>query len=168
MKTRLILNLILISLSLSMISCGALVKGMALKKTTVEKNAIPAEFGSANSTLLIALSGKNARDKYLKKYFKKNYHGEFIFVKNDKIDSEKYNDKDIYRYVFDVDRKTDLSPKYNGVNNRFEPNGTTWSKYFIKDRKTDKNYYSKLQSSYFAKLIEAYTINLEKTRKSNS
>ncbi len=151
MKTRLILNLILISLSLTMISCGSLVKGMALKKTTVEENAIPAEFGATNSTLLIALSGKNARDKYLKKYFKENYHGEFLFVKSDKIDSEKYNDKDKYRYVFDVDRKTNLSPTYNGMTNRFETNGTTWSKYFIKDRKTDKNYYSKLKYIFAVK-----------------
>lgn len=168
MRIRLISNLLLISLSLTLLSCGAAVKGMALKNTTVEKNAIPSDFGKNNSTLLVGLSRKNARDKYLKKYFKENYHGPYVFVDSDKIDSELFKDTDSYRYIFDVDRRTDNKLKFNVFKKRFEPDGTTWNKYYVKDRQTGKYYYGQVESGFFAKLIEAYTINLEKTRKRNS
>ena len=54
-------------LTVTLVSCGAIVKGTALKKTTFENKAIPPDFAEDPGTLICILRGRNSRDRYLKK-----------------------------------------------------------------------------------------------------
>ena len=88
--------------------CGAMVQGKAIRKTTVENGAIPAEYGEIQTTLIAVLTGRNSRDKYLKRHFQNYYHGRYVFVLRDDLDSTLYSDRQQYRYVFDF--KEEQSP----------------------------------------------------------
>ena len=73
-KSNLILVSFVISLSFLLNSCGAIVKGTALKRFTVENKVIPADFGKKDEVLLCVLKGRDSRDKYMKKHISKYYN----------------------------------------------------------------------------------------------
>ncbi|WP_203256795.1 hypothetical protein [Hyunsoonleella ulvae] len=173
MKIKNYFNFLFLIFLISLLSsCGSLVKSLALKSYTVEKGAIPPDFGKDNSTLICVLTGKNSRDKYLKKHVEKIYKGKYVFVLSGDMPafnnkSNEYSDIEKYRYVFDFKRnyRTTFTP--NPVSNRTDVGSVPLSNYFIVDRKYNKTYNSGGESGYFSKLIEAYMINLEKQRLKN-
>lgn len=140
-----------------------MVLNQAVKNFTVEKNAIPADFGKEETVLLCVIHGKNKYDKYMKENVKKEYHGKYEFVLRKDIDTKKYNDKNKYRYIFDEDKST---YKIDGTKPAAN-NSVSTMIYSIYDRKEDKSYSSGFSSSFFAKSIQAYMINLEQVRKKN-
>jgi len=157
-------NLIIVLLVLGLSSCGSMVLNQALKNYTVEKKAIPENFGKGNTVLLCVIHGKNKYDKYMKENVKKEYHGEYEFVLKKDIDTDKYSDTDKYRYVFDEGTS---SYKINPTSNTYANNSVSTMKFSIYDRKEDKLYSSGFSSSYFSTSIKAYMINLEQQRIKN-
>ncbi|MBN8642256.1 MAG: hypothetical protein J0L86_10640 [Flavobacteriales bacterium] len=148
-------------------SCGAIVKSAAVKEMTVEKNAIPADFGAGNTTLICVLKGRNSRDNYMRKHIKNIYKGKYEFVLESDLNSSKYSDKNTYRFLFDYDAGSTSSVGHNNVTGRTEAMSLPTSSYYIKDRKNDKIYHSNFSSGFFSKLIQAYVINMEKVRLQN-
>ncbi|ANQ49385.2 hypothetical protein MY04_2011 [Flammeovirga sp. MY04] len=140
---------------------------MAISKITTENKAIPADFGKDESTLICVITGKKSYDKYMKRYVSSEYHGKYEFVLRDEIYSDKYKDTSKYRYVFDLNKLNRTTSTYNPSLGRMESNTITTAAYFITDRKENITYNSPMTSSFFAKLIEAYMINLEAVRLEN-
>ena len=139
-------------------SCGGMVKNAALKKTTIENEAIPSGFGKESSVLICKLVYRNSIDRYMKKHIENNYKGKYEFVTKNNLFSSKYDNKDKYRYVFE--HKTTNANPISG------PNYSVFS-YQIRDRKTNKTYTNGVYSSYFSKLIEAYVLAMERARTKN-
>lgn len=145
------------------ISCGT-----PTKHFTVEKNALPADFGAdENSILMCILVDRNSRDKYMKKQITNEYHGKYEFVSISDIKSPKYNDKDIYRYLLDYNSSTVSQTTYNTSTNGSSTVSAGTSNYYLLDRKTNKEYNNNLAGSFFSKAIQAYAINLELVRLKN-
>lgn len=145
-------------------SCGAVVKSGLQNRLTEEKGAIPADLGSDDAYVVGILQERNSRDKYLKKYFKKNYKGKYIFLTQKQLDTEKYRDSTKYRYIFTYKAytsriSTDPSKTYDI--------SVPSSNYYIHDKKEKKDYNCGASSSYFGKYIDIYTLNLEKQRLKN-
>ncbi|WP_431244346.1 hypothetical protein ACQ9BO_08475 [Flavobacterium sp. P21] len=170
MKLNLSLILILLlAFTLSLNSCGAIAKGHAKKHFTEKEDAIPPEFGKFdNQVLLIVLKKRSSYDKYVKSAAKR-YLGKYEFITYDKIESEKYKDKTIYRYVFDYDEGTSRTVYYSG-NSQFHtpPSSSTiiFKQFYVRDRFTNKQYKCGYESAYFGKALKAYMENLELKRSS--
>ncbi|WP_353778659.1 hypothetical protein [Winogradskyella sp. 3972H.M.0a.05] len=148
-------------------SCGAIVKGSASKKMTVENGAIPADFGKDDTVLICVLKGRNSRDNYMRKHIKKNYKGKYEFVLQSDVYSHKYDDRDKYRYLFDYNAGSMRSTSYSNLTGEIETRHLPTSSYYIMDRKSNEYYFSNISSGFFSKLIQAYSINMEKVRLSN-
>ncbi len=163
---KLLLLITIFAVSIMLHSCGAMIKGAALRNLTVENNAMPSNFGKDKATLICVLKGRESRDKYMRKHFKNEYYGKKVFILESKLNSAKYSDKNKYRYVIDYNSGS-LSETtfYSSGGSNTMTAGT--SNYFIYDRVEEKTYNSTAQSSAFSKLIQAYAINLEKIRKQN-
>ena len=154
----------LIAISFTLNSCGSMVKSMTVANATVEKKAIPPDFGKGNSTLICVISGQKSYDNYMKKLVKKEYHGKYEFVLKENLYSEKYKNHDTYRYVFDRNVSVNSNYVFNPQTNRGENRKTTSSAFFITDRKKGTTYKCPMTSSFFAGIIHGYVINLEKER----
>ena len=147
--------------SCSVVIGGALIKKKGLRELTVENGAIPPEFGVTDSTLVCIIRNRNGYDKHMKKHVANEYHGKHTFATWDEVDAGgEYGDVDSYRYVFSGDiREID-----GGDNGPFMNTKMTTESFYIYDRKDAKTYRSPFTSSFFAKVIQAYVINLEKER----
>ena len=166
-KSNLILVSFVISLSFLLNSCGAIVKGTALKRFTVENKVIPADFGKKDEVLLCVLKGRDSRDKYMKKHISKYYKGQYEFVLQSDLSDAKYDDLSTYKYVFDYNALSSQGNYYNNASGSFENRTIPSSRYYIYDREANQYYLSNLTSGFFSKLIQAYVIKLEKVRLSN-
>lgn len=162
---RLFLSIFLIC---CLCSCGALVKAKVNRYATVEKGAIPKDFGKDNTTFLFVVH-KNSYNKYLKKNIKKFYQGPYALVDLSELESSKYQDTLQYRYVHDFTYK---SYRYWSSNETiYGPGGgygTGRTKcFFVYDRVEDKEYPLQVASSYWSKLQKVYLKNLEAQRVKN-
>lgn len=160
---KLLLTLIVAYICQSCIfAAGPIAKSAAKKNLTVEKKAIPTDLGKDDSYVVCILEERNSRDKYLKKYFTENYKGNYVFATRAQAASE-YSDVNKYRYLFTYE-------KISGNVHHMSDNSNTpvsASNYYIYDRKTNTEYNSKFHSSFFGKMLDAYTTNMEKQRLSN-
>jgi hypothetical protein len=104
----------------------------------------------------------------MKKHVLNEYHGKYEFVLSEELDSDKFKDTSKYKFVFDLDKITysrtyfERVPQTNVVQSKSRD--YTTASYYILDRQKDIRYYSPITSSFFAKLIQSYMINLEKER----
>jgi len=159
----------LITISLILYSCGSIAEGHARKAFTEESHAIPPDFGKyQNQILLIVLKNRSSYDKYLKKATK-SYLGTYEFVTEDQINSDKYRNKTIYRYIFDYSNGSTSSIIYHDTfnhNTATTRSHVTFKQFYIKDRYADKTYISNYESGYFARAMKAYMQNLEIKRAS--
>ncbi|WP_347374584.1 hypothetical protein [Aequorivita sp. Q41] len=143
--------LILISLITSLASCGAMVKGTANKKLTVEKGAIPPEFGSEKTTMLF-ITHHRSYNKYLKKNVADIYKGDFEIISEKEFKSDvKYEDKQKYRYVFNFESKS-----YSYTKSDLSSGSGEVKKFYVLDRKNEKKYFSPMTSSFWSKLQKVY------------
>lgn len=160
---RIILNATLIStIAVFTTSCGAITK-TAQNKLTVESKAIPPDFGKDDAVLICVLMGRNSFDKYLKKNISERYHGETLFLLEDELYDDKYDDTKKYRYTLSmsllVKRTVDpLKP----FGQQSEMINTTH--FYMMDRLSDKVYKSPFTTSFFGKVAKAYGTNLEQLR----
>lgn len=161
-------------LVLSLSSCGAIVKSKAKKYATVEKGAIPADFGKNNTVVLFVTSGKKSYDKYLKSNIKKAYQGKYELVSKSELTADKYSDTDKYRYVFDYKSvsyayHSDNSVIYGQSAHTGMNNATGQVRRFlITDRTDDKEYVMSMTSGFWSKLQRMYLKNMEEVRVQNS
>src|SRR6185295_8445459 len=63
-------------------SCGMIIKSYIRK----DKENVPPDFGKEKTTLLV-LNGRNAYTRKIEKIVKDNYHGDYIFVNKEELDS---------------------------------------------------------------------------------
>ena len=139
---------------------------MARKNLTVEKGAIPPEFGKEKTTILF-IKARGGYNGYLRRNVRKNYNGAYELVTRAEYENNvKYQDVTTYRYVFDFDyyRVNDryISPSMATMTNR--PALYQVKKFSIYDRKTDSLYRSPMTSSYWSKLQKIYLRQLEAKR----
>lgn len=161
MKNKLQLLIPLLGI-IVLLSCGISQK-VALKRLTVEKGAMPSNFGKKGEVMLFILAERKSFDKYLKKHVIENYFGEYEFVTAKQLGQEKYRDRDTYRYYFDHRKIT--SDVYNSQTASMTTKISTSC--FIYDRRDDKRYEPDYKSGQFANLIKAYVRNLEMVRRLN-
>lgn len=151
------------SLLLLTTSCGIFVKSLAKSQITVERKAIPPDFGKDNTVLLCIIKGKKSYDKYMKKHVINEYHGKYEFVLKKDLYDDKYDDTSKYRYLLDLNKIEYSNYAYSG-RDEWRTNYVTTAAYYILDREENLTYESPMTSSFFAKIIQAYMINLEKER----
>jgi len=152
-------SILLFGLTLILSSC--LTTATAVKHITVENEAIPPDFGKDDSYLICVLSGKNSYDKYVKKHVTNHFHGKYKLVLKNELESDKYKDVSVYRFVLDRTIERNLGSGKNS------DNYTYTNDFQIFDRKMDKTYDCPIRAASFSKLLEAYMINLEKVRLKN-
>ena len=146
---------------------------MARKNLTVEKGAIPPEFGKEKTTILF-IKARGGYNGYLRRNVRKNYYGAYELVTRAEYENNaKYQDITTYRYVFDFDynRVNDryIAPSMATMTNRSVPGNIRPALYQVKkfsiyDRKTDSLYRSPMTSSYWSKLQKVYLRQLEAKR----
>lgn len=145
-------------------SCGAIVKGVSGSQISVEKHAIPPDFGKDSSYLVCLTSGKNSYDKYLKKGTEKNYHGPHVYINEKDIHSPEYADSTKYRYLFSRSVSSYSNRQFSAQSGTFSNSNITTNSFGIYDRMTGITYKCPVTSSFFAKLIESYMSKLEEQR----
>lgn len=163
-------TILILFCALMLSSCGAIVKSKARKYATIEKGAIPENFGEANAKILFVTSGKKSYDKYLKSNIKKVYKGNYELVSNSDMASGKYDDVSKYRYLFDFERETWSYHSNNSVIHG--PGGgtstSTVRRFAILDRKDGKMYVMPMTSGFWSKLQRMYLKNMEEVRLQNN
>lgn len=145
-----------------MLLAGPLAEDQADKHLTAGNNAIPVGIGRGNTYVVAVLQGRESRDKYVRKYFKENYNGKYVFASIEELQTD-YADVDTYRYAFTYS-KLDKTHIDSLANSSTLPS----SNYFIYDRKEKREYNSGFSSSMFGKVIDAYTRNMEQQRLANA
>lgn len=143
----LILMVTLYALFLS--SCGISVKPKSKQYISVERGAIPPDFGVENSTLL-CISGTKQYTKYLIKNFESLYLRDFKVIEKNDLQSDKYDDIEKYRFVFDFYEVFKVQNTSNGSTTRSS------KKFFITDRKDGKKYHCQFTTPYYSKLQKVY------------
>lgn len=133
----------------------------AKKEFTVENHAIPPEFGEDKNTYLIGIiQGSPQYQKYLRINFEKAYNGKDLLLTNEEMNSEKYSDITVYRYIFGFLEGSTSSTTYSsGLSS-----STTSKKYYVYDRVAKKRYITGAEFPYFAKAMEVYLEQLESKR----
>lgn len=160
--------LLLISISVCTLlnSCGVIAKSIGNKYLTEEKGAIPPEFGQKGTVFLLVedIDSNIWYRKFINSRAESEYKGSHEVVKFADLDLKKFNDVNIYRFVFLSDNKQ--SEYFSGVSNT---NGdgfsTSESKFFyVYDRKTKKEYRSKKAASNWGKYMRIYIKKLNEKR----
>ena len=154
LKTYLLLIISVLMLTF-LTSCGAIARSKGNKYLTEQKGAIPPEFGQENTTLLF-ITHHGSYNKYLKKNTRKIYNGDYELVsENEFKTNDKYKDLKKYRFVFDYNY---TSPGYDVIRADGSMRAALYNvkKFRILDRKENKEYVSKITSSFWSKLQKVY------------
>lgn len=138
---------------------AAIAKGVAKRNITVEKGAIPPDFGKSKHTLMAVKTGKNSYDKYLIKNFEK-YQGEYVIINPEDTESSAYADLEKYRYRFEFLFEEHGLLNAPGPNASSSNNTATVRRFLIYDRLKDEVYASRITSSFYSKVMKAYIENL--------
>jgi hypothetical protein len=150
-----ILKIITIVLFIVSVSTKSLAQDTPL---TIEAGVIPEKFNQNNDTLLI-FSFNPFYNMSIKKHFKNNYTGNFIFVK-----SLEEHSVDNCRYVLYEGTLNTGKIKVGGPFNGQQTNTITHGNFTILDRQTDTQYINPNIAS--PKLVKAYAAALDEARKS--
>lgn len=133
----------------------------ARQEFTVENEAIPPDFGkNEDEVLLFVLKGRRSFDKWIKKAAK-GYTGAHELVLESDMSNSKYSDKVKYRYKFDYSPGTVVT-RTNMSTGR--SSSSTYKRYYVGDRMSDKTYQSGAEFTYFAKAMRVYVENLNLKR----
>lgn len=163
-------GILLVTLS----SCGAIVKAKANKYASIEKGAIPTNFGEGNTEILFVTKGRKSYDKYLKSNIRKVYKGKYTLVTESDMESGMYEDVSKYRYLFDFERESYGYHSNNtviyGQSALAGGNNATGQvrRFAIRDRQEEKTYTMSMTSSYWSKLQRVYLKNMEAVRIQNN
>lgn len=64
---------------------------------TSNEEELPPDLGKDDAYLMVQLEGRNSHDRYLRKHFKRKYHGNHLFVDNAELNTPRYADAERYR-----------------------------------------------------------------------
>ncbi|MFZ4930377.1 hypothetical protein [Chryseobacterium sp. Mn2064] len=157
MKTFIMSLATIAILSTSMQSCAS--TGSVATKITVESGEIPPDMKSEDFTLIGVLKERGSYDKYVEKAFA-DYTGKYVLATENEI-KEKYSDVDKYRYIMDYERATGSVMVVGSSKSQTVPG----KRYFILDRKTNKEYNRKTWSSFYYKEMQAYLKAINEVKK---
>ena len=136
----------------------ALASAPSKNSLTTKSGQIPPDFQGYNQTLLIL---EQSRDwtKYAEKYFEANYTGNFTICSQNEL-KLKYSDINKYRFILTRNsfRNTDASGSTQSLSQNL----------CIFDRKTEKTYCTKGSTSFYGKLLKAYSKALETARQNEN
>ncbi|MEI7734773.1 MAG: hypothetical protein WCI49_04875 [Ferruginibacter sp.] len=125
---------------------------------------IPADFGTAKTTILVVNYGRKGVDKYLEKDFSKEYKGEYVIIDEDDLNNKEYKDITKYRYIFKL--VIDYTPgRFTGGGGREAPE-INFHINFI-DRSNLKLYRTLISSNMFSKLVKSYIDRLNEKIEKN-
>lgn len=138
-------------------SCGS--TSSVAKTITIESGQVPPGMKTESFILIGTLTGRKSYDKYVKKNFEE-YTGKYILATEEEIKT-KYSDVSKYRYVMDYEKsqenmRTDITSKERHIVNYY--------RYFILDRKENKEYVRRSASSFYALEMKAYLEAIEGIR----
>lgn len=154
--------LLLLFVCFTMQSCfiGRLIQTPKMELAFSEKsNAIPENFDK-NATILVIIKSRGSYDNYLKKAVKKNFKGNYIFIKREELQSSNYADKSKFRYFFDYSSgRTQTTHYSNG-----QSASSTWKVFYLFDRLEDNRYSSEKDFSNFGLALKIYWKNIELKR----
>jgi hypothetical protein len=155
-----ILLLLLVCFTTQSCFIGRLIQTPKMEDAFSEKNnAIPANFDK-NATILVIVKGRGSYDRYLKKAVKKNFKGNYVFIKSEDLDSGNYSDTSKFRYVFDyTNGRTQTTQFSNG-----QTASSTWKVFYLYDRLENSNYSSGKDFSNFGLALKIYWKNIESKR----
>lgn len=153
MKISIISLVSTVILATSLQSCTS--TSSVADKITIESGEIPPDMKSEDFTLIGVLKERGSYDKYVKIAFA-NYTGKYVLATENQI-KDKYSDTNQYRYIMDYERETASLTVVGSRKSQTVPG----KRYFILDRKTDKEYKRKTWSSFYAKEMQAYLKAIE-------
>ncbi|WP_281614373.1 hypothetical protein [Flammeovirga sp. SubArs3] len=107
---------------------------------SIEANTIPPDYGKENDCMLFVLTEQKKLDKHIRKVIEEFYPGEYEFIHDKNIRSNKYQDKDKYRYKFVVKTNYTSMRVYNDSRKSYEDRYIKVYTYEIIDRKMRKSY----------------------------
>lgn len=137
-------------------SCANMARRQAIKRITVEKKAIPPDFGKDESEVLICIiTDKNMYDRYVKKHVINEYHGKYKFMLYSDIGKDGTDDVSKFRYIFHGFRTRSKD---------FDGSMHTEFQYYIIDRLEEETYNCPFVANGYGQLIKKYMIALEHTR----
>lgn len=171
-------------------SLGVLITSCGLNKTymerTSESRAIPPEFNSNETTIIIELFGHSALDRKVKRVMSKSeYSGDYVYLEKEK-EEEKVEEEDVQISYMSPQRDTS---KNNLIDTAFPdkekfryvlghqmrvskmigpegyPTRSTTTRFYVYDRQSDIVYWPTVGSSDISPYLKAYLINLEKQNK---
>lgn len=139
---------------------GRLIQTPKMEEAFSEKNnAIPTNFDK-NTTMLVIIKGRGSYDRYLKKAIKKNFKGNYVFIKDEDLNSSNYSDTSKFRYVFDYSNgRTQTTHYSNG-----QSASSTWKVFYLFDRLENSKYSSGKDFSNFGLALNIYWKNIELKR----
>jgi len=126
--------------------------GVSQKSVSLENGKVPKEFVGYKGTLLVELSDSKDYNKYARKAFTEQYHGEVKFV--EASDWGSYKDVETYRFLI-----TDMLFVKSGSN------GTTYSHSLKLSDRMKGSASMTGSTSFYGKLLKAYAAELERVRK---
>lgn len=136
-------------------------------ETTVEKGAIPADFGKSNFTLLYVGFGREKVDNIVKEVLENEYHGKYEAVSNDEYQQNmrRYNDSTKYQYVLTISSST---TSHISVTSDHSGDMTFLHiHYLLIDAKTKKTYNCPATVNWYEHVMKVYIQSLENQRKKN-
>lgn len=151
-------SLLLISCCIIFSSCATVFKS-SIKE---DDKQIPMGFGKEKTTLLVIRHHVKSYDKYLEKHFKNHYTGEYVIISARELSGEAYKDTEKYRYFFDEEFGTNNVKDAKGMNNSWG-----FSRFYLKDRVTQKIYITTHGVGSFGPWMKNYIKKLEVTRLKN-
>ena len=164
------LYLVTIGALLMLSSCSSIIKSQINK----DAENVPTDFGKSKTTILVIEKG-NDYNKKVDDVFKKNYTGNYIFVKSEELDT-KYNDMGSYRYVL-ADNvgvlrtrviTSTIDPNVGVVSKTSEVRYAASRSFQILDRKTDKIHDTRISSgTSWQTILKTYLQKLDTERKKN-
>jgi hypothetical protein len=155
-----ILLLLLVCFTMQSCFIGRLIQTPKMEDAFSEKNnAFPADFDK-NATILIIIKGRGSYDKYLKKAVKKNFKGNYVFIKKEDLQSTNYEDKSKFRYFFDYSNGRTQTTQYSNGQSA----SSTWKVFYLFDRLESNRYSSEKDFSNFGLALKIYWKNIELKR----
>lgn len=133
----------------------AAASGVPKAAVSMERGHIPKDFAGFKGILLIELQQSKDWNKYARKHFSENYHGEMKFVETSEVETT-YADREEYPFI--VTREQFANYGNGGV-------GTTYSSNLCMVDRKNRLVYSTGSTSFYGKLLKTYAKELDAVRK---
>jgi hypothetical protein len=128
----------------------------AENRLTVDKGAIPPDFGRTKGTLLVLTTGAHSYDGLLKRNFTA-YWDRYALVTADQLAVAPYTDFKAYPYVLGAEIEQHASKGNDGKDHILN-----LRRFYILDRTANQRFVARYVSGFYAKVLKGYIANLNK------